>query len=170
MNKSGCSLTWEHFTNKEKPWLVTYVEDRDLWAWKLENSEEINAAISSYELDFEVWDKLSALPLEEVINQGKAILRYKNKQVNELCKNARKVKINGYEIPIVNSASLQSEIGNKLSEGNPFACIWFQRQDGKFIYSLRSKEIDVSKIASKFLGGGHKLASGFTLDYLIGEK
>lgn len=50
-------LAWEFWNGREiAPWLVDYTEDRDLWRHKLPDSEEINAALRSYPLDFELWD------------------------------------------------------------------------------------------------------------------
>ena len=37
--------------------------------------------------------------------------------------------------------------------------------DGTRRISLRSKEVDVSRVAQHFGGGGHKVASGFTMPY-----
>lgn len=49
----------------------------------------------------------------------------------------------------------------------PVALGWWQRFDGKFQFSLRSRgDIDVSEIAKKFGGGGHKNAAGFQLKTL----
>lgn len=50
--------------------------------------------------------------------------------------------------------------------GTKFSLILSEREDGSIKGSLRSEEyknVDVSKIAHKFGGGGHKLASGFTV-------
>ncbi|EKE16048.1 MAG: hypothetical protein ACD_11C00053G0007 [uncultured bacterium] len=50
--------------------------------------------------------------------------------------------------------------------GTKFSLILSEREDGSIKGSLRSEEyknVDVSEIAHKFGGGGHKLASGFTV-------
>lgn len=59
-----------------------------------------------------------------------------------------------------------SELVGKLAEGPvPFAVGWFQRGDGKYAYSLRSRgEYDVSKLAVRYGGGGHRNAAGFQSD------
>ena len=45
----------------------------------------------------------------------------------------------------------------------PFSLVW-QRDKNRIEVSLRSNgDLDVSKIASKFKGGGHKNAAGFSL-------
>jgi len=44
---SGAMLAWNSLFPKQKaPALVEYVQDRDLWAWKLPNSREINTGLS----------------------------------------------------------------------------------------------------------------------------
>ena len=45
----------------------------------------------------------------------------------------------------------------------PFGACWFERQDGKRQWSLRSREggVDVSEVAKRRGGGGHKNAAGF---------
>jgi len=49
-----------------------------------------------------------------------------------------------------------------LNRVEPFAVGWFQRCDGMFQYSLRSRgEVDVSEVAKRFGGGGHVKAAGF---------
>ncbi len=59
-----------------------------------------------------------------------------------------------------------SEVLNTIS-GAKFSIVLSERDSGKIKASLRSEEYkktDVSKIAKDFLGGGHKLASGFEID------
>lgn len=59
MEKSGGRLALEYFfPGSIAPWLVAYTESRDLWAFHLPFSKEINAAIASYPKDFAVWDSL----------------------------------------------------------------------------------------------------------------
>ena len=51
-DRSGCQITWDYFfpERNDRPWFVDYVGDRDLWAWKLENSKAVNTAL--YESEF----------------------------------------------------------------------------------------------------------------------
>jgi nanoRNase/pAp phosphatase (c-di-AMP/oligoRNAs hydrolase) len=64
-----------------------------------------------------------------------------------------------------------SELVGRLADGHPFAASWFQRTDGKFVYSLRVRDgdFDVSEFAKQFGGGGHAKAAGFTVDRLVHE-
>lgn len=72
--RSGCRLAWEwlwrnHLRVMERafpgknlghpPWIVLYVEARDLWKWNLPYCHQINAAIRSRPFDFSEWDQLN---------------------------------------------------------------------------------------------------------------
>ncbi len=168
MMKSGARLAWEYFFPKEEPpSLVRFVEDRDLWLFRLHGSREVNAALSSYPKTFEAWDALHrGWYFPALLEQGTGILRYQNQLVEAICKNAREITIGDHRVLAANTCVLQSEVGEKLAEGRPFGVAWFRRLDGKVQFSLRSRQggIDVSEVARKFGGGGHKPAAGFEVD------
>jgi uncharacterized protein len=58
-----------------------------------------------------------------------------------------------------------SDAGNIMSEGQPFAACYTDRNDGMRSFSLRASEggMDVSQIASAYGGGGHAKAAGFAM-------
>ena len=69
-------------------------------------------------------------------------------------------KYEDYNVGIVFAEKYRSELGNELLIRNKnLDFIVIINLNGGI--SLRSREVDVSVIASKFNGGGHKLASGF---------
>ena len=73
--------------------------------------------------------------------------------------------IAGYEVIAVNSPRIfRTQIGMLLAQKMPpFGIVW-NRRNGQISVSLRSVgKFDVSKIAKKFDGSGHKNAAGFTL-------
>lgn len=161
MNKSGGRLTWEFLNpDKESPWLVDYTEDRDLWRFKLPNSREINAALRSYPFDFDTWDTLDP---DNLVKEGQAILRYQKSVVDSHVKNAYEIDLDGYKVLAVNATTMISEIAGELALRCSFGVCYFDQADGKRIYSLRSTDegIDVSEIAKKHGGGGHRNAAGF---------
>ncbi|MFQ3615868.1 MAG: hypothetical protein SNJ57_09305 [Cyanobacteriota bacterium] len=45
LDRSGAAIAWEHFHNDDVPDLIRYVEDRDLWRWKLPDSEAVSEAL-----------------------------------------------------------------------------------------------------------------------------
>jgi oligoribonuclease NrnB/cAMP/cGMP phosphodiesterase (DHH superfamily) len=184
MSKSGGRLAWEHFAylggwqGMKAPWLVDYTEDRDLWRHALPDTHEINAALRSYPLDFDLWDEFSnAVGQREMFKrEGAAIRRAEKAIVDTHVKNARlesfSLVVGGpsaadeMRVPIVNATVLFSEIAGELAKGHPFAACYFDRQDGKRQWSLRSTDegVDVSAIAKAHGGGGHAHAAGFEQD------
>jgi len=171
MKKSGATLAWDFFfPNKEVPPLIQFVEDRDLWNWKIPNSKEFNVAQDMVPFEFPEWEKLlDADQVQKQIEKGKVILDYKESLVSRIAEKALKVEWEGKNVYSVNSCVFHSEVGNVLSMKPDcnFAAIWEYHQDGKyFAVSLRSSNDidDVSVVAKKYGGGGHPRAAGMRWD------
>jgi oligoribonuclease NrnB/cAMP/cGMP phosphodiesterase (DHH superfamily) len=168
MSKSGAYLAWEHFNPElPVPKLIAYIQDRDIWQWKLPDSKEFSAGLQLMEMSFETWSELltdeAVLP---IIEQGRTILAYQQMEIKRAMKKTPEmITLCGYLVPCVNTTTLISDLGNELCQGHPFAAMYFET-DTKRIYSLRSSEdgIDVSAIANKFGGGGHFNAAGFSVE------
>jgi len=168
MNRSGAGMTWDELHTSERPWLVDYVEDRDLWRWALRDSKEVNAWIGAVRRDeFASWTTLNGEGLQAARARGEAVLTFVDRYVSEMVEQARLVDFEGHRIPIVNAPYINiSELVGKLAESAPFALGWFHRADGLYAYSLRSRGaegVDVSEIAKKYGGGGHRNSAGFAL-------
>jgi len=162
--KSGAVLAWEWAHQTDAPWLPRYIQDKDLWQWALPLSREINAALNSYPFDFKLWDGLQQQALEA---EGTAILRYENETVAKIVAHAVLFPFQGETVPVVQSAVLTSQIGERLGREYPasrFCVIWHDK-DGRRYYSLRSRAdgADVAAIATTFGGGGHTHAAGFSV-------
>jgi len=152
--------------NGRSLWLVDYIEDRDLWAWKLPNSREVSAFTSSVPMTFAEWDAMHAMGYQRVSEGGRSILRYIDNYGDKACANATIEKIDEFDVPCINTQYMNiSDHVGKLAERHPdapFAMGYFRRADGMWQFSLRSRgDFDVSEIAQRFGGGGHKNASGF---------
>jgi len=179
MNRSGAGMAWDFFhPNHTRPPLVDYVEYRDLgnaftkkehpWDHYL----EIMAALDSYNRDFETWDFLNKALLStqtraELIAEGKGILRYQKRLVDQLVANADEINIEGYLVKSVNTPVLMSEVAGRLaSSSDLFGAAWYQtNEEVKFsLRAAKDSNIDVATIASHFGGGGHAKAAGFKLD------
>lgn len=179
MERSGAGLAWDCLhvdTDREdspsygmprpRPWLIDYVEDRDLWRFKLPRSKEVNACVSAAAPTFDGWDALSRLTVEQAAERGEAVLSFVDRYVGEMAKHARRITFACHDgIPVVNAPYINtSELVGHLAQqdGVPFAVGWFQRDDGLYQYSLRSRgDFDVSTLAKSLGGGGHKNAAGF---------
>jgi oligoribonuclease NrnB/cAMP/cGMP phosphodiesterase (DHH superfamily) len=161
LNRSGAGITWDHlFGLSTRPLLIDYVEDRDLWRKKLPGVDRFTAALRSYPKDFKVWD---GLKVGTLLAEGEAIERYYRTLVEQAKKHAYRREIAGHEVPVVNAGLfMASEVANELAEGEAFAAVYAEDKDS-VTFSLRSRPggLDVSEIAKRFGGGGHKHAAGF---------
>jgi oligoribonuclease NrnB/cAMP/cGMP phosphodiesterase (DHH superfamily) len=169
MERSGAGLTYDFFfADIERPHFINYIEDRDLWRKKIPNSDEFTIALSSYPHDFNVWDNL-VYRHEQLITEGKHIYLYYRQCVEKLKNSSYDTQIDGYPCKIVNSPPFfASDVAGELAEKTNFGVCYFEVEKNIFQYSLRSRsDFDVSQIAKKFGGGGHKAAAGFTVPILI---
>ncbi len=172
VDKSGAVLAWEHFhPGTPIPELVRYLQDRDLWQFRLPRSREIAAWLRSYPMDFRIWDGLVWDVIDDArywqaASEGEAILRFQCEMVDVMCRNAWVTKIGDHWVPVTNATIFFSEVGERLCElnpGMPFAAYYLDRADGKRQWGLRSRGgFDVSAVAKAFGGGGHTAAAGFT--------
>jgi hypothetical protein len=188
MEKSGCQMAWDYFFDSEpRPFFIDYIGDRDLWSWKLPNSKEINSAlwelgyIDSYDLT-----KLTGLlentesKIENLKSMGESIECCNKRQIDVCVSNALESKFQfedkTYRIWLAGNINpvLRSDLGNALCSKSfkdgtmpDFSACWqFEPKSDEWWISLRgvsSRSPDLSVIASKFGGGGHSMASGFTI-------
>lgn len=171
MNQSGATLAWQFLhPGKKIPELLLYVEDRDLWRFKLPDSREFNAALSSYVRRFDLWEVLSTMGTEKLKHDGGIILRAESRMIEEICENMFWTNIDGHKVPAVNTSTLRSQVGDRLCQMHPtalFSAYFFEKETEQKKYlrcwGLRSPgRMDVSVIAKKHGGGGHADAAGFT--------
>ena len=168
LDRSGATLAWDYlFPREARPLLMGYVEDRDLWRFKLPGTREILAFLFSHEYRFELWDKLmSADPVElsKMTEAGAAIERKHHKDVSELvavCK--RRMVIGGHDVPVASLPyTLVSDAAHLMAQGEPFAaCYWDTAEDRIFGLRATDEGVDVSEVAKQYGGGGHAKAAGF---------
>ncbi len=172
MDRSGAQITWDFFhPGKPRPLLVDYTGDRDLWRFQLPLSREVNAFVFAHEYDFKHWDYLNAMlhnhmGVQDVADLGGAIEKKHHKDVAELVKvTQRRMIIGGVLVPVANLPyTLTSDAGHLMAQGAAFAACYWDTPEGR-IFSLRSTDAgtDVSEIAKRYGGGGHRNASGFKM-------
>lgn len=193
MARSGAGITWDYFgkilhggvnTGKDRPKLISYVEDRDLWLFVWHASKAVNAVVAITPRNFESYTRLAAQieeSIENVINIGDH-LDYQHKQIaSEIAKECREITIYGGapEYPdgrrwvgLASNCSPQfaSEVGYILAlNSGTFGATYCTDRTGAIIWSLRSVgDYDVSAIAKIFGGGGHRNAAGFKVFQNLG--
>jgi len=171
LKRSGAVIAWHYFfPKKTTPRFLKHIEDQDLWNFKLPHTREISIAIQFTNFSFKTWDKLvkdieSSAIRKKYIEKGRSLLHYQSGQIEELAdSNSYPVKFVGHQVLAANAPHFfASQLGHLLAKKHPpFAIIWNQMGDTIRV-SLRAygNKVDVSKIAAKYGGGGHKAAAGF---------
>jgi oligoribonuclease NrnB/cAMP/cGMP phosphodiesterase (DHH superfamily) len=167
-DRSGAGLAWATFFDDQPvSWVVQYVQDRDLWRFKLPDSKEINAWIGVVPRTFRDWELLEVNGREAALLAGRAVQRTIDDYVEKVAQDAMLVVFDGRLVPLVNASYPHtSELLHRLAKDHPFAVSWQQRRDGRYRYSLRSADdgADVASIAKRYGGGGHTHAAGFERD------
>jgi len=168
MTHSGAMLAWKFFhPGKEPPRLIKFIEDRDLWKWEIPYSKEFSAAFDMVKFNFEDFDKyLDDSAVDDAQEQGAYILAYSKTVISKIAKKASSRKLGGKDVLVVNSPHWMSEIGAALAPKCDFAVIWYYDHDTRQVkISLRAHhdDSDVSEVAKRWGGGGHRKAAGFVL-------
>ena len=175
-SKSGACLAYEFFRGDEAwPTWVQLIQDYDLWKFTLPDTkafqkwlwsmapwdmEKLHIALFNFELD-PAFRKAAILT-------GEALLSEHDRQVTRTIYHRMKAVVNGIEGLACNCpTNLTSDVGNQLAaKSNTFGLCWTMNDKREIICSLRSTgSFDVSEIAQKFGGGGHRNAAGFTTTF-----
>jgi oligoribonuclease NrnB/cAMP/cGMP phosphodiesterase (DHH superfamily) len=168
MNHSGARLAWDFFhPGKEPPKFINYIEDRDLWKWELPYSKEFSASFDMVPFQFEEFEKFEDDSVfDDAVERGSYVLAYSKTVVKKVCEKASRRKLGDLDVLVVNASHWMSEIGARLSPDCDVAVIWYyDHEDRMNKVSLRAfhEHVDVSEIAKRWGGGGHKKAAGFAL-------
>ena len=168
MNHCGAVLTWKWFHGSAPPPFFQYIEDRDLWKRRLPDTDEFTMALRSYPQEFHVWNELN---VGKLTSEGKHILRYYRQLVDEAKHRVRFTHWGDHRVAAVNCPHfMASEVAGEIAVEYDvaFGACWWENADGTRTFSLRSRDdFDVSEVAKKFGGGGHKNSAGFRWPALV---
>lgn len=166
MNRSGAVITWEYLFKTKAPTLFQHIQDRDLWKFELEGTRDIIKGLDIYP-DWRDWTPFIKDP-SNLIQQGKAINTFLDNEASKIIKSPPRLwDMENIVIPFYNLQGFM--ISDTLHQALekypecPYAVAYFDLSDRR-IFSLRSRsgtDVDVSEIAKKYGGGGHKHAAGF---------
>jgi oligoribonuclease NrnB/cAMP/cGMP phosphodiesterase (DHH superfamily) len=169
---AACILTWEYlFPKKELPRSVLLLGKYDIWDLTdevLEFQYGIRAIGDTWPKNQELWKKLFEYNdyITYVIeNCGRVILDYQNKQDEIYCKAfSFEMEFEGYKAITINRRLTSSRLFNSVWDENKYDIMitFGMKKNGMWEVSFYTtkKEIDVSKLAQKFGGGGHRSAAG----------
>ncbi|XP_014505454.1 uncharacterized protein LOC106765373 isoform X2 [Vigna radiata var. radiata] len=205
MERSGATIAFDYFKDKllspdiavkhssvldefeRARQLFLYVEDGDLWRWRLQNSKAFSSGLKDLNIEFDarknpsLFDQLLSLDSNTIISRGMLSLSLKQNLIDDCL-------IKSYEIALGNGAfghclavnadttlsQLRSELGHQLAIKSKEMKL---RGIGAVVYkvpelendqllkiSLRSeKNEDTTPITQEFGGGGHRNAGSFML-------
>lgn len=176
LDRSGAGLAWDYFFEGPRPWLVNFVEDRDLWRWKYPTTRAVCAVLDASPKTFEAWDEVHerldvGTENRALVREGEAILSYQDALVERIAGAAMPFTKEVIHPPApeqrviaVNTSVLQSEVTARLYADFPTAAVfaWYESDRG-IVVSFRSAPRvgpDVSRLAKHFGGGGHPHAAG----------
>ena len=175
MSKSGARLSWEYFhPNTPAPMIVKLVEDRDLWKFTLEDTKAFDAGMRStgkYK-DIKYWVEVHRNPslLEQLIHDGRLLVKDLESRVNSFVKNPSKYKlvdIDGHKVAVYNTTDNLSELGNAFNTtlDIDYSISYFFTNEGELVLSYRGKKghVHVGDLCKKLGGGGHAAAAGVKL-------
>lgn len=176
MEKSGARMAWEFcFPGVGVPMFVRLVEDRDLWRFQFKDTKPVHRFLASLPQQFAEWEaafyehesaRITGVG-SRCVEIGTALLDDHDRNVQATLVNTHERIIAGHRVPCVNvpywmASDTGHELLKKFPEA-PFVATFFIRGDGARQYSLRSEDsrVDVSEVAKRYGGGGHRNAAGF---------
>jgi len=180
---SGAGLTYMYLHNcdfDDLPYYIQLVSDYDCWLYKYEpdtthfklglGTENNNALDDLWKALYESFVDNVCLSISEgtLIEKGKVIKQYIDSE-NTFYREyySYEIEIEGLKCLVVNKKTNSWVFGDKIND-YPLVIVWVFN-GMKYSYSIFSvdKNIDCSKIAEKYGGGGHKGAAGFSSDELL---
>ena len=180
-SQAGCELTWEYLFDTKVPRFVKLLSQYDVWNHSEPTTLPFQFGLRLYntipdEDGMELWHDLLDMDgsfenmTNQIIEQGKLILRY-NKQENEKYCSACsfETELDGLRCIAINKMLTNSQIFDSVWDDKKYdAMLTFGFRKGMWTVSLYSdrEDVDVSAIAKARGGGGHKGASGFQCEKL----
>jgi len=188
---SGCMLTYcyiHHMTARGegeiKPFDISMTEDAPMFTkliddwdvWKFNYSDDtryFQIAFNAYDFSpcADTWDMFLDNDGEQtLIEQGKIMIQYRDNWAKNYMKLGFETEFEGHKCFAVNLGCCNSDYFKSLPEGKYEILIPFVFDGNVYTVSLYSTTVDVSEIAKKYGGGGHKGASGFQIKELPFKK
>lgn len=171
MDQSGAGISYRYFHDDNIPPLIKYIEDRDLWRFRYPDTRAFHNYLLSRRFDYSEWNDIHERSvsggIDAILGQGNQILEYNKQLVANICKNASIHQTSLYKYGYINTNSHWSEVGEYMLEHfnlDVSIGLTIDFKLGLIKGSIRSRPtIDITPLAQKFGGGGHKNACGFTV-------
>lgn len=180
--KAACELAWgAYFPDDEMPWAVNMMARYDVWQWKgvkdcleFQYGARLQTTNPAYEGSKGFWrtifeahqiPELADEFVHDIITDGKAIIRYMDKQHERLMRQAHVVEFLGKKLLCVNASGINSLAFDKAYDPakHDGVATFSQLPDKRWRFTLYSpnQTTDLSILALEMGGGGHPGACGF---------
>ena len=157
-----------------EPLAVRLAGEYDIWDRRDPNAELLQHGLRSCEIDAVMWESMLDLRTQAnaivrfLLENGKAVQYAKTRENESIAKNLSfTIDFEGLKFCAINAARYNSHLFTAGLKPEHDGCFGFNFDGKKWrvsLYHAPGKEhLDLSKIAVKYGGGGHKGACGFTL-------
>ncbi len=172
IDHSASHLSWKYFINDKIPFFIEMLEIIDLAKDKHDAKVNLITYILSKPYTFENYEELlndfnNSEALEKIEVFGKVQHDYLELLIDAIIDEPDFVEFEGYTVPCVNLSLPINEKSislRKLYTKYPPFAMSYRFDDGLLKVSLRgSGEVDLTVLAGKYGGGGHRSSSGFVL-------
>jgi hypothetical protein len=154
------------------PEFVWNLQDRDLWRFLLSDTRDVFAAVTARPYTIEAWDALAEMPHEALVAEGKGINLYRDQLIESVAASVFWITVGGDGtgrwVPCASSPYfIGSDVAGLLAERYNGIGAYVILHNDRVQVGLRSRNDgpDVAELAQYHGGGGHKHASGLTLDW-----
>lgn len=170
MSVAGCMLTWNFFYGfQEAPMAVKLIADYATWKFEYgDRAKRLNAGLRLYNTspDSTLWGSLfsgNLVVLDDILYDGLIALNYQKSLYASIVKGSAYYRLFEGRMAVVCNTSIRTSM---LFDGIPRikfdVMIAYSYNGDKWSCSIYTeKDIDVSEIARKHGGGGHKKAADF---------
>jgi len=181
---AACELTWMYcHQSNNVPKVIRLLGQYDAWRDKIEKMKDSDTAWGDVlafqfgmrldELEYGLVTRLinAEKAVDQILLDGRSILRYQDSQNKISMHHAFDATIQGLRCLCLNTGHRNSQtfVSRWDREKYDVMVAFSMDKEKKWSYSFYTDkpEVDVSKIASHFGGGGHKQAAGCKSDILI---
>lgn len=172
--KARCELTWKYlFPERDMPRAVRYIGRYDVWDHQIQDvlpfQYGMREGIDTFP-EAPIWkclleEDLAGTMTSNLVKTGEIILRYQDKQNEMYAKGmAYEAEFEGLRAVVMNKPFANSKAFDAVYKPEKHdIMVLFGVKPGEVKYTLFTDkpEVDVSEIAKKYGGGGHKGAAGF---------
>ena len=172
LEAAACVLTWQTFFPEDPtPQAVLLIGDRDIWRMAYTDTRAFSEGLFQEDIGpehDELWKPLldgDQLLVNQLIDRGRVLYQARLKGIRDVVGHyGFETVFEGHKTLVVNHRG-NGDMGEHIRQaGYALAYCYVEVvRDGRLqtVVTLYSDQIDVSEIARKFGGGGHRGAAGF---------